>query len=79
MLNKLLKANRIVQAAIKGECPEGSWRYIDFVECARFFDEVKQDKDISVETMTHEEIAEHCLEKIFETAPIEFGQYMSRG
>lgn len=69
-LARLMMANQIIKDYIKENYKETSWRYIDFVKNARFYDEIKSDKDIDP-NFSPEELAEYCLEKICEGNLIE--------
>ena len=43
-MEKLDKANEIIKKYIKKNYNNNDWRYIDFVNEDRFYDEIKQDK-----------------------------------
>jgi hypothetical protein len=61
---KLSNANNLVKKYISEKFDKDSWVYIDFVKENRFLDEIQRDSDISIKTLSANELAEYAIENI---------------
>lgn len=70
MKEKLENANVIVKDYISRHFVEKSLEYIDYVKSDRFLYEIRQDKEISIQDSTSEDLAEYAIEKITSNASV---------
>ena len=64
MNDKLTQALKIVKEFVSSEFEKTSWIYKDYYIDNRFMEEIQSDKEINIDKMDAQEIAEYAIDKI---------------